>query len=121
VKQKFCNKNRHVLERDIRWADLLEGITSPAVLPLSCLPDGIKKLLERGLCQHATKVRSIIAHKAYVFNDHVIYLPIARSHCKPLIDGIFLSFATARTGSSDSKNPNPLAAGNFMNSSARPR
>jgi hypothetical protein len=54
---------------------------------------GLEKLPERGLCQHAAELRPVIVDQAYVFNDHVVYLPIAIHIVKPVIDGIFLSFA----------------------------
>lgn len=50
----------------------------------------LKQLVKRGLCQHATELRAVIADQAYVFDDHVVHLPVAIHLVEPVVEGISL-------------------------------
>src|SRR6266550_4961596 len=52
----------------------------------------LEQFVKGRLCQHATELRAVIADQAYVFDDHVVHLPVSIHLVEPVVDRIFLSF-----------------------------
>src|SRR4029453_6541325 len=74
---------------NVSW--LLPGPSTLAPWRTKCLfLHCLKQLVKGGLCQHTAELRAVIADQAYVFDDHVVHLPVSIHLVEAVVEGIFL-------------------------------